>query len=220
MKEHEGDAVHSDEPAVIEYVVVHLPYFFFFKSRVTDTDACDTAYWPVRAGSNRCWRAHVRCSLENLVRNLSPSDAALFKRCYAVLQQSLAVPAADSEGAAPAFALPKCITSAILGGKARGRVLDAAAGELVGAEFDEEDDEDDEDDEVAAKGKGRGKGKASAKRKQRPSLKVDTLSRMPNRKFDLPVLGHVQIPAAVFQQFAPSGQERRQAQAATLAAGS
>ena len=144
-----------------------------------------------------CWMWLAAVSLENLVRNLSPSDAALFKRCYAVLQQSLSAPATDSD-AAPAFTLPKCITSAILGGptsKVRSRVLGSAGLDTTmlsnpGDDDDEEDDDDDEEEEEevdtragkrgAAKGKAAKAAPATLKRKGRPSLHVDVDNRFAN----------------------------------------
>ena len=56
------------------------------------------------------------CSLQNLVQSLAPSDATLFKRCYNVLQESLAV---TDNGGAPTTSLPKCITSAFVQGSKR-----------------------------------------------------------------------------------------------------
>jgi hypothetical protein len=62
-----------------------------------------------------------------MVRSLSPSDASLFKRCYAVLQQSLAEVETD-DGGTPVSTLPKCITSAILGPKSKLKDLAAVGG--------------------------------------------------------------------------------------------
>lgn len=52
-------------------------------------------------------------SLHELVSSLTPTDAALFKRCYAVLQESLDV---SEDGSVPTTSLPKCITSAFVAG--------------------------------------------------------------------------------------------------------
>ena len=65
----------------------------------------------------------VGFSLQSLVSTLTPGDAALFKRCYSVLQESLAV---SEGGGAPTTSLPKCITSAFLAGGSK-RAKGAAA---------------------------------------------------------------------------------------------
>jgi hypothetical protein len=73
---------------------------------------------PVRL-TTKTSRATCAISLQNLVSTLAPSDAALFKRCYNVLQESLT---GTEAGGAPATTLPKCITSAfVAGSKGKGK---------------------------------------------------------------------------------------------------